>query len=227
MKKIHANLGLLNILFLQGAGGTFLASMISRAITDPWWEDYIPEPPNKLFTQTNEYINQYNHIVMTHHPLDFHKNDKIFDVKNTKWINLIVTPEERHFTNVMTMVKLQDYKDITREYIKDMLYATKDRHYEMAHDWNHTVVDKLKHSNDVLDVKWKDIFVDGNKEAILSIINHAFNGQYTAMKVVDNISAQCIAKHETDKHLYNEIKYNTEETLDKIFKIIDEESTSS
>ena len=127
----------------------------------------------------------------------------------------------------MTMVKLQDYTGITRQYIRDMLYATRDRHYEMAHDWQHTVADNLRQNNDVLDVGWRDIFVNGDKDAILSIINHVFHGQYNTMDVIDNISAKCMAKHEADKHLFNEVKDNTEETLDKIFKIVDEESTSS
>ena len=227
MKTIHANLGLLNILFLQGSGGTFLASMIARAITDPWWTDYTPDPPNDLFKTTNEYINQYNHIVMTHHPLDFSNEDSVFNVKDTKWINLIVTSEERHFTNVMTMVKRQDYTGITRQYIRDMLYATRDRHYEKAHEWQHTVASRLDKQNNVLPVRWKDIFEDGSHDAIRSIINHAFSGQYKAEDVVENISAKCIAKHETDKHLYNELKDNTEETLDNIFKVLNKEPPSS
>jgi len=227
MKTLHADLGLLNLLFLQGAGGSFLASMISRAVTDPWWTDYTPEPPNKLFKTTNEFMNQYNHIVMTHHPLDFSKQDTRFNVTNTKWLNLTLLPEERHFTNVMTMVKLQDYTGITRQYIRDMLYATKDRHYERAHDWQVTVADKLRKQNSMLEVRWKHIFEDGNHDVILSILNHMFAGQYKADGIVENIAVKCMAKHEADKHLYNEIKDNTEETLDKIFKIIDEESTSS
>lgn len=227
MKTAHANLGLLNILFLQGAGGSFLASMISRAITDPWWTDYTPEPPNNLFKLNNEFMNQYNHIVMTHHPLDFDKEDQKFNVKDTKWINLVVTPEERYFTNVMTMVKRQDYTGITRQYIRDMLYATTDTHHIHAHDWQDTVSEKLGKQNKIIDVSWKHIFEDGDHTAILSIINHVFEGQYKAEGIVENISAKCIAKHKSDKHLYNEIKDNTEATLDKIFKVVDEESTSS
>ena len=52
MKTDHANAGLLNILFMPGASGTFVANMLSKAVTDPWWTDYIPEPPNKVYKVT-------------------------------------------------------------------------------------------------------------------------------------------------------------------------------
>ena len=57
MKTAHSNAGLLNILFIPGASGTFLSNILAKAVTDPWWSDYNPPHPNKLFKTTNEFIN--------------------------------------------------------------------------------------------------------------------------------------------------------------------------
>ena len=228
MKTKHAKVGLLNILFMPGAGGTFLANMLAKAITDPWWKDYIPEPPNDLFKATNEYVNQYNHIVMTWHPFDISKTDNMFDLKDVCWINLTITKEEAKFANIMSAIKQQDYINVTKESILDRLYATNNTTFDNTHKWQKVVAPMLGKNNKVLDVKFNDIFVDGNTDVILSILNLIFQGQYITMDVVENIAGRCIAKHKADMHLYNELIYDPDKTIDQILaKVLSKEPNSS
>ena len=216
MKTKHAKAGLVNIMFMPGAGGTFLANMLSRAITDPWWNDYVPESPNELFKATNEFINPYNHIVMTWHPWDL-KDAGLF--KDTYWINLTQTPAELKFTDIMSAIKRQDYDGVTKKDILDRMYATMNGFYDKMYIQQGIEAVELVKDNTVINVKYSDIFVNGNHDVILSIINHVFNGQYVAEGVVANIAACCMAKHESDKHLWNELYYNTDESLDNIIEI--------
>lgn len=234
-KRKHSKTGLLNILFMPGASGTFLASMIAKAITDPWWEDYKPEPPDSFFKVTNEYINQYHHVAMAWHPFDkplLHMNldkaDSLFNLKDVCWINLTITKEEAKFTNIMSAVKQQHYEGVTKEEILDRLFAKDNPYYDKMHDYQSEIALELAKKNKVLNVKWSEIFVDGNTNTILSILNLLFKGQYNSMPVIQNIADQCIAKHDTDKHIYNELKFDPYSKIDYILsQIITEEPNSS
>ncbi|MDA9992323.1 hypothetical protein N9E03_01425 [bacterium] len=216
MKTSHANLGLINVLFMPGASGTFLANMLARAITDPWWDDYSPELPNEVFEITKEYINQYNHLAMTWHPFDLKHYDSTYDLKNVNWINLVNTKDELEFTDVMANIKRQHFEGITKKDILDRLYATSNVDYNDCHNWQHEAATMLRVNNNVLDINWSDVFVKGDADVILSMINHLFKGQYTTVSVAENIAKKCIAKHKADLHTYNELKYDPDKVIDNI-----------
>ena len=74
----------------------------------------------------------------------------------------------------------------------------------------------LRVNNNVLDINWSDVFVKGDTDVILSIINHLFKGQYTTVSVAENIAKKCIAKHKADLHTYNELKYDPDKVIDNI-----------
>jgi len=221
MKTKHANVGLLNVLFMPGASGTFLANMLSRAITDPWWNDFSAEPPNEVFKATQEYMNPYNQIVMTWHPFDIKDDDALYDTKDINWINMTVTDKETKFTDIMSAIKRQDYNGITKKDILDRLYATSNPHYERTQLRQVEVAKKLAVNNNVMDVKWSDVFVEGNTDVILSMINFLFKGQYKTLDVVENIADKCKAKHVADTHMYNELLYNPDKVIDNVLEVVD------
>ena len=223
MKTDHANAGLLNILFMPGASGTFVANMLSKAVTDPWWTDYVPEPPNKVYKVTQEYMNPYNQIAMTFHPPNVREDSKFFDMKNVNWINIINTEAELEFVDIMSAVKRQDYdNNDSKQDILDRLYAKSNPFYGRMAAWQGKAADLLRENNNVLDVKWSDIFVKGDSDVILSMMNLLFKGQYTSYDTIDNIAKMCVKKHKADLHLYNELRFNPDIVIDNIFKVIDE-----
>ena len=205
VKSIHSKVGLLNILFTPGASGTFLASMLAQAIRDPWWEDYIPETPNELFRVTNEFLNPFNHIAMTWHPINIPETHEVLSLKDINWINLTITPEEAKFTKVLWAIKRQDMRGVTKEDILHRLSSDTDDEYKGMHLRQKRIASHLAVNNNVLDVKFSDVFVDGNTDVILSILNTVYKGNYVAKNVVDNVSAQCIAKHKADIKLHDEL----------------------
>tara|TARA_B100000768_G_scaffold69292_1_gene66647 strand:+ start:83 stop:766 length:684 start_codon:yes stop_codon:yes gene_type:complete len=206
VKSIHSKVGLLNILFTPGASGTFLASMLAQAIRDPWWEDYVPVYHNELFRVTNEFLNPFNHIAMTWHPVNLkERTHEVLSLKDINWINLTITPEEAKFTKVLWAIKRQDMRGVTKEDILHRLSSDTDDEYKGMHLRQKRIASHLAVNNNVLDVKFSDVFVDGNTDVILSILNTVYKGNYVAKNVVDNVSAQCIAKHKADIKLHDEL----------------------
>tara|TARA_R110000822_G_scaffold175888_6_gene315558 strand:- start:1206 stop:1895 length:690 start_codon:yes stop_codon:yes gene_type:complete len=229
LKSSHANYGLLNLLFTPGTGGTFLSNMLSMAIIDPWWHNYIPSSPSEIFKTTNEFVNTHNHIVMPWHPYQLHDSSKnISIIKDINWINLTITPEEAQFTKVLHAIKRQDFVNVTKEDILNNISENSNASYMHWCEQQSSMALELSKNNNVLDVRFSDIFVDGNKDVILSILNVIFKGQYVAHHIVDNISTQCIAKHLVDMHLYNELHDNMDATIDGVLsKVIIKPSIGS
>lgn len=205
IKSVHSKVGLLNILFTPGSSGTFLANMLAQAIRDPWWEDYVPETPNELFRVTNESLNPFNHIAMTWHPVNIPETHDVLSLTDINWINLIVTPNEAKFIKVLWAIKRQDFINVTKEDILYRLSDASDDEFHGMHAMQSRVVSTLSVHNNVLDVKFSDIFVDGNTDVILSILNTIFKGHYVATDVVNNIATQCMIKHSADIKLHNEL----------------------
>lgn len=222
MKTTHSNVGLLNVLFVPGASGTFLANILARAITDPWNSGYYPRTPNKLYEVTNEFINEYNHIAMTWHPFDLSNTDERFELQGVKWINILVTKENAKFTNIMATIKRQDYSGITKQDILDRLYADEIFEYNETIARQGMVADMLRANNDVLDVHWSDIFEHGDESVILSMINHLYRGEYKAYDTITNISNHLVEYHKTNIAMYNELKYKPDEVIDNILNVAKE-----
>lgn len=205
IKSVHANVGLLNILFTPGSSGTFLANMLSQAIRDPWWEDYVPKPTSEIFRVTNEFLNPFNHIAMTWHPINILETDDVFNYSGVNWVNLTITPAEAKFTKVLWAIKRQTFTGVKKQDILRRLSNDSVEEYQGMCARQGRVSSKLAIKNNVLNVKFSDIFVDGNTDEILSILNILFKGQYVATNVVNNIATQCIAKHKVDIKLHDEL----------------------
>lgn len=205
IKTMHTKVGLLNILFTPGASGTFLASMLAQAIRDPWWEDYKPSTDNELFRVTNEFLNPFNHIAMTWHPINIPETHEVLNLKDINWINLTITPEEAKFTKVLWAIKRQDFTGVTKEDILHRLSSNTDEEYKGMHARQKRIASQLSVNNNVLDVKFSDVFADGNTDVILSILNTVYKGHYVANSIVDNISKQCIAKYKIDVKLHDDL----------------------
>jgi len=214
LKTIHTNVGLLNILFTAGAGGTFLANMLGTSIIDPWNNEYSPTPPSKTFTATNEFTNPCSHIAMVWHPIDLINTSTVNELTNTNWINLIITPEEAKFTKVLHAVKRQNFAGVTKEDILYRLSKESNDEYNRMHKFQSHVVSMLAVNNNVLDVKFSDVFVDGNTDVILSMLNLIFNGHYHSIDVVKNIAKECMTKHDADIVMYNELSLAPEKWID-------------
>ena len=180
--------------------------MLAQAIRDPWWEDYVPVYHNELFRVTNEFLNPFNHIAMTWHPVNLkERTHEVLSLKDINWINLTITPEEAKFTKVLWAIKRQDMRGVTKEDILHRLSSDTDDEYKGMHLRQKRIASHLAVNNNVLDVKFSDVFVDGNTDVILSILNTVYKGNYVAKNVVDNVSAQCIAKHKADIKLHDEL----------------------
>ena len=205
IKTKHAKVGLLNILFLPGASGTFLANMLAQAIRDPWWEDYKPSTDNELFRVTNEFLNPYNHIAMTWHPVNIKEGHEVLRLKDINWINLTVTPEEAKFTKVLWAIKRQDFRNVKKKDILRRMSDKTDAEYQGMYIRQERIVKKLSVYNNVLNVSFTDVFVKPKKDVILSILNTAYKDQYVAKKVVNNIAKQCRAKYKEDLKLYKQL----------------------